>query len=85
VNSQIFYGVLPYPDCSGCQGGLDPLAALTSTSSHEIAEAITDPIPGSGWYDDTYGEVGDPCAWQTKQLGGWTVQLLWSNKQSGCV
>ena len=28
------------------------LDALTSTSSHELCEAITDPIPGQGWYDD---------------------------------
>jgi len=40
------------PDCPGCMGNMTPLNALTSTSSHELAEAITDPIPGQGWYDD---------------------------------
>jgi len=59
--------------------------ALTSTSSHELCEAITDPIPGLGWYDDTNGEIGDICAWQTKKAGAYTVQLEWSNKAGGCV
>src|SRR5207302_9519594 len=34
-----------------------------STTSHELCEAITDPVPGEGWYDDTNGEIGDICAW----------------------
>jgi hypothetical protein len=42
--------------------------ALTSTSSHELCEAITDPIPGQGWYDDANGEIGDICAWKSKNL-----------------
>jgi hypothetical protein len=85
VGSQLFYAVMPYPGCNGCTGGLQPFDALTSTSSHELAEAITDPIPGGGWYDDQNGEIGDICAWQTKQLGDYTVQLLWSNQAGRCV
>lgn len=82
--SNIYYAVMPYPGCSGCTGGLAVLDALTSTSSHELCESITDPIPGEGWYDDTNGEIGDICAWKTKQLGGYTVQLEWSNKAGAC-
>jgi hypothetical protein len=85
IGGRIFYAVMPYPDCNGCTGDLAPLDALTSTSSHELCEAITDPIPGEGWYDDTNGEIGDICAWQTKQLGTHTVQLEWSNKARRCV
>lgn len=85
VSGQIFYAVMPYPDCSGCTSGLSTFEALTSTSSHELAESITDPIPGQGWYDDTNGEIGDICAWQTKPLGSYTVQLLWSNRANKCV
>jgi hypothetical protein len=85
INGQIFYAVMPYPGCAGCVGGLAPADALTSTSSHELCEAITDPIPGQGWYDDTHGEIGDICAWQTRQLAGYTVQLEWSNRQGQCV
>ena len=85
ILGQIFYAVMPYPGCTGCAGGLAVLDALTSTSSHELCEAITDPIPGQGWYDDVHGENGDICAWKTKQLGAYTVQLEWSNKANACV
>jgi hypothetical protein len=85
INGTIFYAVMPYPDCSGCTGTLAVLDALTSTSSHELCEAITDPVPGQGWYDDQNGEIGDICAWKTKQLGSYTVQLEWSNTAGSCV
>jgi len=84
-SGDIYYAVMPFPGCSGCLGGLDAFSALTSTSSHELCEAITDPIPGQGWYDDDNGEVGDICAWKTKQLGTYTVQLEWSNKVNSCI
>jgi hypothetical protein len=63
---------------------MSKLDALTSTSSHELCEAITDPVPGQGWYDDMHGEIGDICAWQTKKLGDYMVQLEWSNKDGTC-
>ncbi len=85
VNGQIFYAVMPYPDCSGCVGGLSVLDSLTSTSSHELCEAMTDAIAGQGWYDDSNGEIGDICAWQTKPLDGCTVQLEWSNAARRCI
>jgi len=77
---------MPYPDCQGCTGNnLSTLDALTVTSSHELCEAITDPIPGQGWYDQNNGEIGDICAWQTKQVGNYTVQKEWSNNANNCV
>jgi hypothetical protein len=85
INSNIFYAVMPYPGCSGCTGGLTDFDALTSTTSHELCEAITDPIAGQGWYDDSNGEIGDICAWKTRSLGGYTIQLEWSNKAGSCV
>ena len=85
INGQVFYAVMPYPDCSGCTGALTALDALTSTTSHELCEAITDPVPGQGWYDAANGEIGDICAWQTKKLGAYTVQLEWSNQAGRCV
>jgi hypothetical protein len=81
----IVYAVMPYPDCASCEGGLQPFDALTSTSSHELCEAITDPIPGTGWYADQKGEIGDICAWQTKSSDGYTVQMEWSNSAGQCV
>jgi hypothetical protein len=85
TSDNIFYAAMPYPNCAGCEGGLTTLDALTSTSSHELCEAITDPIPGQGWYDDANGEIGDICAWKTKKLNGFTVQLEWSNAAEACV
>jgi hypothetical protein len=85
TSSGIFYAVMPYPGCTGCRGDLTVFDALTSTSSHELCEAITDPIPGAGWYDDANGEIGDICAWQTKKVGAYTVQLEWSNRTVTCV
>lgn len=85
INSQIFYAVMPYPNCSGCLNGLADFDSLTATSSHELCEAITDPIPGQGWYDSANGEIGDICAWQTKKVGNYTVQQEWSNKANSCV
>jgi cytosine/adenosine deaminase-related metal-dependent hydrolase len=85
TGADVYYAVMPYPGCTGCAGGLALFDAFTSTSSHELCEAITDPVPGEGWYDDHYGEIGDICAWQTRRLGNYTVQLEWSNRQNACV
>ena len=85
TSNNTFYAVMPYPNCSGCQGGLEVFPALTSTSSHELCEAITDPVPGQGWYDDANGEIGDICAWKTKTVGAYTVQQEWSNTAQSCV
>ena len=86
IAGRISYAVMPYPGCGGCTGGLSTLDALTSTSSHELCEAITDPVPGQGWYDDPgNAEIGDLCAWRTKDVAGSTVQLEWSNRANACV
>ena len=31
------------------------------------------------------GEIGDICAWKTKTIGQYTVQLEWSNKNKSCM
>jgi hypothetical protein len=80
-----YYAVMPYPTCAGCLGALAAFDALTGTSSHELCEAITDPVPGSGWYDQHNGEIGDICAWKFKKVAGFNVQLEWSNAQNKCV
>lgn len=83
---KVYYAVMPYPTCSGCLGGMVAFNALSGTSSHELCEAITDPVPGSGWYDNADNqEIGDLCAWNFKQVAGYTVQLEWSNQQNNCV
>ena len=80
-----YYAVMPFPSCSGCLGGLNVLDALTGTSSHELCEAITDPVPGAGWYDQVNGEIGDICAWKFKKIAGFNVQLEWSNNAGSCL
>jgi hypothetical protein len=84
IDGRIFYAVLPYPGCAGCTGRQGEFTALTVTASHELAEAITDPVPGTGWYDDLHGEVGDVCSWHTKQLDDYVVQREWSNAAGAC-
>jgi len=81
----VYYAVMPYPTCNGCLGGMSALDALTGTSSHELCEAITDPVPGQGWYDNVNGEIGDICAWNFKNVVGYNVQLEWSNANNKCV
>jgi hypothetical protein len=82
---KVYYAVMPYPSCAGCLGGLAAFDALTGTSSHELCEAITDPVPGAGWYDNNNGEIGDICAWSFKKVAGYNVQLEWSNLHNQCV
>jgi hypothetical protein len=82
---QVYYALMPYPTCRGCLGGMLVFDALTGTSSHELCEAISDPVPGSGWYDNVNGEIGDICAWNFKQVAGYTVQLEWSNQNNKCM
>jgi hypothetical protein len=85
ISNNVFYAVMPFPDCSGCSSSLPAFDALTVTASHELCEAITDLVPGQGWYDNANGEIGDICAWQTKKAGKYTVQKEWSNKAGSCV
>lgn len=81
----LYYAVMPYPLCAGCLGGQAAVEVITATTSHELCEAITDPVPGSGWYDDVHGEIGDICAWNFKKIGAHTVQQEWSNAQNRCA
>src|SRR5207253_351259 len=60
-------------------------AGTARSTDPALAEAITDPVPGQGWYDNSNGEIGDVCAWQNKKLGTYEVQLLWSNRAKACV
>jgi len=74
------YGVIPDfgkgGGCGlGCGSGTE-FENITSVSSHELAEAITDTAVGIGttldyplaWYDANNGEIGDPCNGNTGTL-----------------
>ena len=88
------------PMSQSCGPASTPLANQTSFLSHEWSEAITDPLVGEAttvdapplaWYDDicptlssTCGEIGDKCNQIQGLNGGWTVQLEWSDLDTGC-
>jgi uncharacterized protein YkwD len=72
-STKVFYAACLY----------DTNANMTSSFSHELVEAVTDPDTVGGWYDDTGEEVADyqycndPAA-QVLQ-NGYYVQRVWSN------
>ncbi|MBV9102424.1 MAG: hypothetical protein JO060_02475, partial [Candidatus Eremiobacteraeota bacterium] len=78
------YAIMPYLECSGCLGsGLTTEQSMTSVMSHELCEAVTDPML-NGWYSSTGEEIGDLCAWQETSVDGYTAQKEWINGQ-GCI
>jgi hypothetical protein len=66
--NQTVYGDLPYPPSGdACDAGQAPNSNLdadgmVSTLSHELNEAITDPLNQVAWNDQTGHEIGDMCA-----------------------
>lgn len=96
----VYYGVIPDVGDSGCAGGCGTSTQCNNTnsvSSHELVEATTDPAvglatvygPPLGWYNATYGEIGDICNAQqgTVTVGSSTitVQKEWSNSKNACA
>jgi hypothetical protein len=81
----ILYAVFPYNDCSGCSlTGKTVVDMMTIVSSHEIREAITDPV--NAWWESSSGyEADDKCAWHNlyQQTGGAWVQPEYSNALAG--
>jgi hypothetical protein len=71
-----------------CDGTLSGDASWwVGTTSHELAEAMTDPIPYGGWTDASRLEIADKCAYACARVGGamFPVTALWSNAAAGCV
>jgi hypothetical protein len=81
----IYYAVIPFADCQGCVFPGQILDTLTEVSSHEFAEAVTDPALNAWWEDGQGDEIGDLCNRQTTRLGGYLVQTEWSNAQNTCA
>ena len=101
---EAYYSVLPDFTTdgmsTGCGNNPTEVQNVTAVSSHELAEAITDPEvglltsstagPPLAWYDPNNGENGDLCnGIDGTTTGGdgvtYTVQKIWSNKQDACV
>src|SRR5262249_4757249 len=78
--ADIHYAVIAYPGGSISNASIPWLSAfgqLTEVTSHELAEAVTDPDVGYktlGWYDSGPGEVGDIVNAQTVYLDRYAVQ-----------
>jgi hypothetical protein len=98
----VLYGVMPDMQAgSGCDvgcGGSTTFGNYTSTTSHELVEAMTDADIGIAstfasplaWYDrNNNGEIGDLCNQQqtayTANGTSYTVQLEFSNSANDCV
>ena len=84
----VAYAVLPSTLCGPC-GGL--IGDFTAVYAHEVAEAVTDTVPGQGWVADGGDENGDLEAWI---LFGWgppsdperyTVQGYYTNERGNTV
>jgi hypothetical protein len=73
-DGQLFYAVVPYPDCAGCLFASTVFDSMTVVASHELCEAITDANPGTGWYDDANGEIGDICEGSNKTITAASVK-----------
>lgn len=87
----VYYAAIVY---SQGQNGIDfdgkARDNVSITASHEWTEAATDPDVNHGklgWYDDTYGEIGDipinagmPIAQVWDRVDGYAVQKEWSNR-----
>jgi len=96
----IYYGVIPNLDSMACSMGCGfggSLVRQTVCASHEVTEAITDPIPTPGnspkypqaWNTNDGNEVGDLCQSATGNLKGkaavYKVQQEWNNSTNGCT
>ncbi|HLY03512.1 MAG TPA: hypothetical protein VKR56_13590 [Candidatus Cybelea sp.] len=68
----VSYTNLPYMPDAGDSCGADSTSppkderakdeGVTIVEGHEYADSITDPNPGSGWYNFEYGEIGGSCS-----------------------
>jgi hypothetical protein len=78
-SQQVYYAVLPYQGGVNGQvrGAPSPLDGITEATSHEVAEAVTDPDTYTGWRDYAFqgpNEIGDLANLQFGWWNGWLVQ-----------
>jgi len=89
--SYIPYGVMPYVSgcVSGCTRGLGGIMnALTMSGSHELLEAVTNPLVNirNAWADYTLRvEIADICAAFYGKLSSYYVAMGWSNSARSCT
>jgi hypothetical protein len=99
----ILYSIEPYQDVAGCKitGGPNELNDSTAAAlSHEMTEAITDPLAGHnfGWVNNTSlslrgEEIGDECQMSNSSLyptltvnqHQYKIQMEYSNTYHDCA
>ena len=66
--------------------------SIADSTAHEFMEAVTDPVPASGWVDKNGAEIADKCqtfygslVTLTGSRTKWQLQGEWSNATGGCV
>ena len=109
AGNPFYYSIIPALDdaciqnsCGGDPGcslapGLTQEQRRTQVTSHEFAEMVTDPVPPTGWYDQSdanSGELGDICNGESDSISAtgssnvWTVQRIYSKfddqQNGGC-
>ena len=86
--TEIAYAVLPSTECTACGGEFKD---FTAVYAHELAEAITDKVPGQGWVADDGEENGDLEAWVLLNWGPpsnpnlYVVQGYYTNERGDTV
>jgi hypothetical protein len=96
-SSGVAFGYVPYIPDAGAScgaGSVNPGGVFDGYSivgGHEYSEAVTDPVPFTGWADAGGWENADKCAWSfgrlsNVSLGGrlYAVQQTWSNELASC-
>jgi hypothetical protein len=84
----INYAVIPHPIGNADIWGFTDFQQQTAVSSHELAEAVTDPDCQTGWQDPNFGiegEIGDLAVGYFGLLHGYVVQAEYSNYYGGPV
>jgi hypothetical protein len=77
-----YYAVIPLSLATAPTGSFQQtFPGITSVASHELAEAITDPILNTGWDqgNSAGAEIGDLCNGMNQNYHGYNVQELYSN------
>jgi hypothetical protein len=60
----VYYAVIPNPVGNATWPGLNSFQQQTKVSSHELAEAVTNPDLSGGWWDsDRYIYIHSPLGW----------------------
>lgn len=87
-------GISPYavvPWTGEGMGNFNALDTFTQVLTHELAETLLDPIPGTGWHFADGNESDDikPCVWNPVTMGPYNNWLYavarhWDNRTGAC-